>query len=321
MTESPADASSDLMARYRGVPALVLGASGFIGAWVARTLDQHGAILHTVVRTPGSAPAGHVTIADLAREGSIAAVLARVRPAIVFNLAGYGVDHSERDSASMDALNSRLVSELCEALRTLASDAWTGLRLVHVGSALEYGAVSGTLAESMTPNPTTDYGRTKLAGTERVIGSAASGLRATVARPFTVYGPGEHSGRLLPSLLTAAKTGGRVGLSHGRQRRDFTYVEDVAEGLLRLGINDRSQGQIVNLATGVLTSVRTFAETAAAVFELEPASLDFGAVRVRDEEMFHGDVDVARLKQVLAWWPRTSVADGIRRTWEIERGQ
>jgi len=312
--------------RYSGVSALVLGASGFIGGWVVRALAAQGASVRAVVRDPATAPAlrdlssSGVTVADLARPRVITEIVRAARPSIVFNLAGYGVDQSERDSEAMALLNSRLVAELCETLALLPSPGWAGLRLVHVGSALEYGFVSGPLTADTTLNPTTAYGRTKLAGTRHVShAGAALGLRAAVARLFTVYGPGEQSGRLLPSLLDAARTTARIPLTSGKQRRDFTHVEDVVEGLLRMGVSEAPPGIVVNLATGELTSVRVFAETAAAVFGLGLERLDFGAVPVRGEEMFHGEVDVTPLERLLSWRPSISVADGLRRAWEHER--
>jgi len=306
----------------------VLGASGFIGSWVVRMLRDQGARLHAVVRDPARAAAlrgtsaDAVTIADLARPWAVTEILAEVRPSIVFNLAGYGVDPTEHDPEAMARLNSRLVAELCRALAAQPTHGWAGLRLVHVGSALEYGSVRGSPMEDMPPNPSTSYGRTKLAGTQHVIQSgASSGLRSAVARLFTVYGPGEHSGRLLPLLLGAARAGKRLSLTAGTQCRDFTYVEDVAEGLLRIGISTLPPGLVVNLATGQLTSVRAFAETAASVFGLDPSLLDFGVLPARGDEMFHDRVDVTRLLSILSWRPRIPVAAGIRRTWEYQRVQ
>ena len=313
--------------KYAGVKVLVLGASGFIGNWTLRALSAEGATTHAVIRDPAAAarchlPFSEVIVEDLAPPGAVAAIVKRVRPSIVFNLAGYGVDHAERDPALMVALNARMVAELCEALAATPAPAWSGLRLVHVGSALEYGRVPGPLREDVTPNPTTDYGRTKLLGTEHVARAGrATGLRSIVVRLFTVYGPGEHSGRLLPSLLEAAHAGDRVRLSGGTQERDFTYVEDAVEGLLRLGLTEAAAGMVVNLATGELTAVRSFAEAATSVLDLGAEQLEFGALPVQSGKMFHDQVDVTRLERLLAWRPRVSIAEGVRRTRECQRVQ
>jgi nucleoside-diphosphate-sugar epimerase len=317
----------DLDVRYRGVPALVLGASGFIGAMVARALVARGAVVYAAGRDPERLIStlgrpglcAHVIGADLSEPGAVARVVKSAAPSIVFNLAGYGVDPTERDADTMLAINTTLVRELTAALSEQPGSDWPGVALVLVGSALEYGPVRGRLHERVAPMPTTPYGRSKLEGTHLASRWAAdAGRRAVVARLFNVYGPGEHHGRLFPSLRALARTGGRLRLTAGLQSRDFTYVEDVVEGLLRLGVSEVEPGEVVNLASGRLTSVRTFAETLAAELGIEPTALEFGALPDREEEMWHGEVDVTRLRALTNWTPRTSLVEGVRRSEEFE---
>lgn len=313
---------------YRGVRAAVFGGSGFIGAWTALALHRRGARVILVGRDARQTaavrdaidPAIEIVIADLAdRDGPRRAIDA-ARPSVVFNLAGYGVDRSERNVELMEILNVRMVERLCAGLAAERNDGWGGVRLVHAGSALEYGRREGPLIESLVVEPSTGYGRTKLEGTRMVESCcAATPLRAVVARLFTVYGRGEHADRLLPSLMRAAQTGRPLELTSGRQRRNFTCVEDVAEGLLRLGISEVSSCAVVNLATRGLSSVRNFAETAADLMGIDRRLLLFGALPDRDDEMWHGDVDVTRLRTLTSWTPSTSIIDGIARTWELTR--
>jgi nucleoside-diphosphate-sugar epimerase len=194
-----------------------------------------------------------------------------------------------------------------------------GQDLVHVGSALEYGTVNGNLDEATEPSPTTLYGISKLAGTRSLAQySRGTGLKGLTARLFTVYGPGEHDGRLLPSLLATAKNGGSLQLTPGQQKRDFTYVEEATEGLLRLGLTPAGDDKIVNIATGKLKSVRSFVDTAATVLSIPAEKLNFGAIPQRAEEMNHSDVTVERLRKLVSWIPTLSISDGILRTAEFE---
>ena len=112
-------------------------------------------------------------------------------------------------------------------------------------------------------------------------------LRGVTARLFTVYGPGETPERLLPSLIQAAKAGRPQRLTSGHQKRDFTYVEDAAEGLLRLGQSSAEPGAVINLATGRLTPVRGLVRIAADVLNIPAENLEFGALSDRPEEMSH----------------------------------
>jgi nucleoside-diphosphate-sugar epimerase len=245
----------------------------------------------------------------------VIALLRRVQPAVAFNLAGYGVDPRERSASDAHRVNADGVAAICDGMADIRGSSWPGQRIVHVGTALEYGEARGNLREDTPPRPTTVYGRTKLAGT-RVLADRCRRLHVTglTARLFTVYGPGELEGRLLPTLLRAAGHEQALEFTAGAQRRDFVYVEDVAEGLLRLGLAEPQYGTVCNLATGHLTTVREFIEVAARATGLDPSRLRFGVLPTRPEEMSHDPVDVSMLGALTGWRPLTSVEEGVGRT-------
>jgi nucleoside-diphosphate-sugar epimerase len=314
--------AQDILKSYAGRRVLLTGATGFMGQWVARLLNAAGANLCVSGRDASALHnfcdahhfASEVFEADLSRSGAFSSLYNFAMPDITLNLAGYGVDRTEQDAALFAAINTRLVQEIAETIAANRAGAWTGLRLVHVGSAFEYGSVAGELTEDSQTNPTSIYGETKLAGTRALLDvQARTGLPATTARLFTVYGPGEHAARLLPSLLRAAQTGEALPLTTGEQQRDFTYVAEVAEGLLRLGMLHQAPG-IVNLATGRLASVREFALCAARVLGLRPEQLQFGAIPVRGDEVQQAAVNTRRLEELTGWRPVCTMEEGIRAT-------
>ena len=302
---------------------IVFGASGFIGRWVSRRLCEQGVKPFLLVRDPVMAErvfndygiSGELLQADFQNPDSVTEFIGKVKPDVVFNLAGYGVDRTERDEATAYQINAHLVEAICRAMALHRNSAWTGQSVVHVGSALEYGEIGGNLAEDSTVNPTTLYGKSKLMGTNLLTQFCRKlGVRGITARLFTVYGHGEHDGRLLPSLLQAANDGQPLPLTTGEQQRDFTYVEDVADGLLRLAVAESQPGEVVNLATGRLTTVHSFIETAASILNIPENNLQFGAIPTRAEEMQHDPVTVDRLRRLIDWTPPTDIAEGIQRT-------
>ena len=313
----------DFNRAYQQRKVIILGSTGFIGRWVARALSLQSANLFLFVRDPAGAEQlftkyeirGKVCASELADLERVKKEIEAIQPQVIFNLAGYGVDRSERDEAQSYRINAELVAVLCEALAGIPADNWHGQRLVHVGSALEYGEIHGDLDESSEPLPTTLYGKSKLAGTSKLAGCCqALSLAGITARLFTVYGPGEHPTRLLPSLLQAARGDEDLPLTGGEQKRDFTYVEDVAEGLLRLGAARSEPGGIVNLATGILTPVKSFILTAAEILGLSSGRLKFGVLPSRLEEMEHDPVSIEKLMRLLGWKPETTIPLGIRKT-------
>jgi nucleoside-diphosphate-sugar epimerase len=311
---------------YTGIPVAILGASGFIGRWVARALCARGAHVALVVRNRTVAQKvffkygirGNVYEVDLMDPKAVRKLFEKIKPCIVFNLAGYGVDRSEQDETIAYQINAHLVKTISKIMADLRRREWLGQDIIHVGSAFEYGVGSSNLSEDSIPKPTTLYGMTKLAGTEFLKSYCQThGIKGLTARLFTVYGSGEHDGRLLPSLLDAASRGISLQMTSGEQQRDFTYVEDVAEGLLRLGVV-QLPGKIVNLATGHLTSVRNFAETAARVLAIPEDRLLFGSIPHHYQEMKHSNVELNGLQQLIAWVPQTAIEEGIRKTFDFE---
>lgn len=306
----------------RGRRALVVGASGFIGRWVVRELVARGASVTAQVRDPARMPrwyaaGAELLVADLARMQSGTELVRQAAPDLVFNLAGYGVAKDERDEGLYQRLNALLVIELLFALRK--EGAWPGARLIQAGSALEYG-LARSLDELAAPRPLESYGKTKLTATAAIRDCAT--VPSVVARPFTVFGPGERPGRLVPTLLAARATGQRIPLSSGQQRRDFVYVEDVARALVDLaelpGETLRSgrypfDAPCLNLASGALTPVREFVLALADELGLARERMGFGDLPPLLEEMHHPPVPVERLQAALGWCPSPDPRAGIRR--------
>jgi UDP-glucose 4-epimerase len=309
--------------RYNKRTVVVLGASGFIGRWVARLLSNSGAELILCVRNPSTSQEifrqydvkGQIYAIDLKDSSHVRKCLRSVQPDIVFNLAAYGVDRNEQDESIAEGINVSLVRVICQELEKISKPDWAGRSLVHVGTAMEYGRITGDLKEDSPEIPETLYGRTKLAGT-RVVArmGLASGSNGITARLFAIYGPGEPLDRLLPSLIYLASHPVELPLTAGMHERDFVYVEDAAEALIRLGISQGIHGEIVNVATGKLTSIRLFAETAADMLGVPREYLAFGALPTRAEEMAHQPVNNGRLFQLTGWLPEISVPDGIQKT-------
>lgn len=247
--------------------------------------------------------------ADLADDGIAAGLVDAVRPDVVMNLAAYGVSRFEKDADRHEVLNVRLVHELADALKaTPPADDWTGCRLIQPGSSLEYGKTAASLDESTACAPDTPYGRTKLAATEALWAARDRGLASLVPRAFMVFGAGERPGRLVPSLLEAASADHRIALSAGSQCRDWAYVEDVADALLRLACVDASKvirrvapfdTPGINIASGNLLSVRDFVHCLADEMSIGKERLGFGDLAEDAREMRHPAVPVDRCRAAL----------------------
>ncbi len=251
--------------------------------------------------------------------GQLEDLLASLAPDVVLNAVGYGVDPDERDEGAARVLNAELPVRLGRWLANASQgrDAPDRVRLLHLGSALEYGEVGGDLAEDGPCRPTTLYGKTKWKGVRALSSLAATeGLPVVTARLFTVFGPGEHAGRLFPSLLALARKTGDLDLTSGEQVRDFSYVEDVVERLLDLCEASTPPGYVVNLASGVNRTVREFVLAVAGSLGIDRDRLRFGVLPTRREEMAHDPVRLVRLRALGVTPPPDDIAGAVGRSLE-----
>ena len=195
-------------------------------------------------------------------------------------------------------------ANLLEALRSLES-----VRLVHAGSSLEYGPRSTPMRETDPLAPITFRGAAKAAATLLVL---QSGVPATVVRPFSVYGPGEQPYRLVPSAVAAAQRGEPIRLTRPGIARDFVYVDDVVDALLRAAAVPEAIGEVVNAGTGTQT---TNEELVARLEAVLGRQLD---VRPGEHEARPWDTecwvaDTAKAERLLGWTARYDLDAGLAR--------
>ncbi|WP_377269513.1 NAD-dependent epimerase/dehydratase family protein [Peterkaempfera sp. SMS 1(5)a] len=231
---------------------LLLGADGFIGRRVADRLLADPDLQVTVL--------GRRDTADIRFDlstgspGALARFLDAVMPKVIINCAGatYG------SPRALVRCNTVAVATVCEAVRRSHEPA----RLVHLGSAAEYGpsTIGSPVPETAEPRPTGPYGVSKLAGTELVL---SSGLDATVLRVFDAVGPGAPTGSLFGRLAE----GLRRALERGEPQlrtsdlspfRDFIDVRDIARAVQSAAVSAATG--VINIGSGTGVRVRDAAQ-------------------------------------------------------------
>lgn len=294
---------------------LVLGATGYLGTHVVDRLRTRPGVR---VLVGGRSPAADVWV-DLAahRAQDVAAVLAAAEPDAVVNCAGA----TGGDAVTLAEVNARGPAVLCAALREAAP----GARLVHLGSAAEYGPTDPgvRVTESAATRPAGPYGATKLAGTVAV---TASGLDAVVLRVGNPVGPGAPPTGLpgrLAALLADAGDDPEAALRLGdlSAHRDFVDVRDVARAAELAVSAEGPLPPVLNIGGGdarpVRELVRTLADTAGfrgRIVEEEEAG---GSARSAQVSWQCSDITAAH--DALGWSPAHSLAASAAALWAAAR--
>lgn len=288
---------------------LVTGASGFVGRAVLPRLAASGYEVHVVTHTSAAPdlPGVRAHRLDLLDASATEALAGAVRPSHLLHLAWYTTPQRYWSSAR----NLDWVEASLRLLRCFAAAG--GERVVVAGTCAEYDLTGGRCSETTTPRrPASLYGVCKNALFEMATTHARSaGHSLAWARLFHPYGPAERPERLVPSVVRNLLAHRPVELSHGRQERDFVFVEDVARALVRL-LDSELEGA-VNIGSGEATSVRSVVAAIADRIDA-PADVHFGAREAGDDGPPLIVADVSRSRDELGWTPTVPLDEGIERT-------
>lgn len=290
---------------------LVTGGTGLIGAQLVPQLAERGHEVHVAARRDAAMPgAAAAHPCDLLEPDAADALVAAVRPTHLVHLA-WGVVPGSGFWTSPD--NARWVEASLALLRAFADAG--GERAVGAGSVAEYTWAEGLCSESETPvAPDTLYGVSKAA--VQAVGAEWArevGLSFAWGRIFWNYGPGEHPTRLVASVITNLLQGRPAPTSHGRQRRDYLHVADVAGAFAAL--LDSTVVGPVNVATGEPVELSEVVGLAARLIGREDL-LRLGEIESPPGEAPLVYADVGRLRDEVGFAPRYSLEQGLENTIE-----
>lgn len=298
-----------------GVRYLVTGASGFIGSHLAEALVARGARVHCLV-LPGDAAPNLAAIedriqihrADLLDTEALGRALRLAKPEVVMHLAAVGVTDIHVDPALAVRVNIEGTLQLLTALDG-------GYRVfLNVGTCHEYAGGDPPFDEDQPLCPSLPYAITKTAVwhfCRRF--HAVRGWPIVTVRPFSVFGPRQASSTFIPACIRAAEGSVDFAMTEGKQGRDWIYVSDIVEGMIRATTVDGAVGRTFNLCTGQETPLY---EVARAIFDLmaAPVAIQRGALPYREGEVWHLVGDNTRARTIMGWEPAISLEEGLRRT-------
>jgi nucleoside-diphosphate-sugar epimerase len=304
----------DTMASY-----LVTGGAGFIGSHLTEELVRRG---HTV-RVADSLITGkrrnldHIPDVDFV-EGDLAdlAVAQRAVDGVEYVLHQAAIPSVPR-SVNDPITSNRANIDASINVLVAARDAGVK-RLVYAGSSSAYGNTP-TLPkqEDMATNPLSPYALQKLVAEQYAqMFTRLYGFETVTTRYFNVFGPRQDPGSPYSgviSLFATALLEGRqpVIYGDGEQTRDFTYVANVVDGVLRACEAPEAAGQVVNVATGGRISLNDLLRVMNHIVgtQIEPIYKEERAGDVRDSQ-----ADVTKAKTLLGYAPIVSLEEGLRQT-------
>jgi nucleoside-diphosphate-sugar epimerase len=289
---------------------LLTGATGFIGAHVARALVERGVEVHGLTlpgapreRLAALAPQVELVEGDLGDATWVRATVGSLAPDAAIHLAWFAEPRSYLRAVPENLASLRGGVNLMEAL----ADGGTCRRVVLAGTCLE---------NIETPRPTI-YAAAKAAQHQLATGFAKRSMSAACAHIFYLYGPWEDERRVIPTVTRSLLRGDPIDVSSGSQSRDYLHVADVAEALSALAGSDVS-GR-VDICTGSpVTLRRVFEEVAETTGRAD--LLRIGALADSESAGWPATGDATALLST-GWKPRYDLRQGIQATagWWADR--
>jgi CDP-glucose 4,6-dehydratase len=296
---------------------LITGGSGFVGRWVGRALEPAKADLHILdLAPPKSYEVPHqFHVTDMRDRKATAALLERIRPAVIIHLAGQpGVQSSHDNPVGAFEANVLCTFNLLEVCRSM-----TGIEsLVAISSNHVYGE-QHTLPtpEDSTLNGVAMYAVSKLCGDvlARTYGKTY-GQPVANARMTNSYGGDDHhtSHIITATILSCLRGETPVIKQSGKDRKGYLYIKDTAEGLLALaaGLAKKPElrGESFNLVPNEALTVLELVDTimAAAGVAGKPTVVSPNA----PHEVEH--LDNAKARKLLGWTPKYDFKTAIAET-------
>lgn len=273
----------------------VTGATGFVGAHLVQALRAQGR--HVVTHSSAD---GDIARCSLRLDG-----VERV-----IHLAGRSFVpdswQQPRDFYDVNVLGTVNVLDACRR---------SNVPIVFVSSYVYGTPRSLPIAEDHPLQPLNPYSHTKILAESAVrYYQSQFGVRATVVRPFNIYGPGQDARFLLPTIVRQAvdPANDRITVRDLRPRRDFIHVRDLVA--LLLATIARVEDGVFNAGSGTSFAVGDVVAAVNAALD-RPKPVECTGDE-RREEVLDVVADVSRAGRELGWKPRVAFRDGIRETVE-----
>ncbi len=295
----------------------ITGGAGFIGSHLALTLSSGNTVTVVDNFTSNVRKKSQLTtqgVSVITGDVNDVSLLARAfkNIDIVYHLAVAGVRKSLSLPVAVHETNATGTLNALIAAQTAGVK-----RFIYISSSEVYGSSkTRTMKETHAIDPTTVYGMSKYVGELYTQHFHDHRRMETVRiRPFNSYGPWSHFegvyGEVIPRFVTMALSGTSLTVfGSGEQTRDFTYITDTVDGLVRAGLSDKLIGDVINIARGEEVSIRNIAEK---IIRLTGSTHTPTYLPPRPHDVMRHSADISKAKRVLGYRPSVSIDEGLAR--------
>jgi len=180
---------------------------------------------------------------------------------------------------------------------------------IQIGSSLEYGKIKSPHKENFKCKPISHYGRAKHLATKYIQKNVKKYL---ILRPYQIYGPYQKKDRLIPIIIDGCLKNKSFECSDGSQFRDFLFVDDFSDLILKILKSKKTFSGIYNIGSGKPHKVKDVINLIQK--KIRKGKPLFGKLNMREEEMVYTFPSIKKIQNFYKWKPKRNINFGLNKT-------
>jgi nucleoside-diphosphate-sugar epimerase len=287
---------------------LIAGGTGFIGFHLAKKLKKLNfnvtCLSHKKPTKNRLVKNIHYLVCDVKKYNDLKKKLNK-RYDYVFNFSG-NIDHSNKLETQKTHYKG------CQNLVKLFLKKKINL-FVQVGSSLEYGKLNSPQKENQICRPVSFYGKSKLMASQYLKQvNKKSSFPFVVLRLYQIYGPKQKFDRLIPNVIKSCLKNQKFKCTEGTQKRDFLYIDDLINLLLKIMKTKKIKSGVYNVGSGSPTQIKFIINCV--IKKIKKGKPLFGKIKMRKDEIANLYPDVTKIKNNFKWKAKLSIIKGLHKT-------
>ncbi len=287
---------------------LIIGGTGFIGYHLSKKCIQKGWNV-TSISTHKPKKIRFISkvkyvICDITKKKKLEKKLSKNFNFVV-NLGGY-VDHSDRKKTFKSHFLG--VKNLASIFLNKSIQSF-----VQIGSGGEYGKSKSPHKEIHKGKPISVYYKAKLLATTHLLKlNKTKKFPVSIIRLYQAYGPRQDFNRFIPIIIQSCLKNKRFPCSEGKQFRDFIFVDDVVDAIIKSLKSSKASGQIFNIGSGKPFKIKDIIKKINK--KIKKGYPLYGKIKLRKDEEIKTFPSIAKAKKLINWRPKVSFQHGLQKT-------